>query len=123
MSDAITVSAPISGTDRTLTFEAGKLAQLADGAVVGRIGDIPETDDRGERKRELHADAVAEHENKQRVEGFGGNSSNRGIVVHPIEGMAHPCPALLTCTTAIPLKARIQWGSRFRRASALTSVM
>jgi len=39
MSDAIIVSAPISGTDRTLTFEAGKLAQLADGAVVGRIGD------------------------------------------------------------------------------------
>ncbi len=39
MSDAITVSAPISGTDRTLTFATGKLAQLADGAVVGRIGD------------------------------------------------------------------------------------
>ncbi len=39
MSDAITVSGPISGTERTLTFEAGKLAQLADGAVVGRIGD------------------------------------------------------------------------------------
>ncbi len=39
MSDAIAVSAPISGTDRTLTFEAGKLAQLADGAVVGRIED------------------------------------------------------------------------------------
>jgi polyribonucleotide nucleotidyltransferase len=39
MSDAITVSAPISGTERTLTFETGKLAQLADGAVVGRIGD------------------------------------------------------------------------------------
>ncbi len=39
MSDAVTVSAPISGTDRTLTFEAGKLAQLADGAVLGRIGD------------------------------------------------------------------------------------
>jgi polyribonucleotide nucleotidyltransferase len=39
MTDAITVSAPISGTDRTLTFEAGKLAQLADGAVTGRIGD------------------------------------------------------------------------------------
>ena len=39
MSDAITVSAPISGSDRTLSFEAGKLAQLADGAVVGRIGD------------------------------------------------------------------------------------
>jgi len=39
MSDAITVSAPITGTDRTLTFETGKLAQLADGAVVGRIGD------------------------------------------------------------------------------------
>ena len=39
MSDAISVSAPISGTDSTLSFEAGKLAQLADGAVVGRIGD------------------------------------------------------------------------------------
>jgi polyribonucleotide nucleotidyltransferase len=39
MSDAISVSAPISGTERTLTFESGKLAQLADGAVVGRIGD------------------------------------------------------------------------------------
>jgi polyribonucleotide nucleotidyltransferase len=39
MSDAIAVSAPISGTDRTLSFESGKLAQLADGAVVGRIGD------------------------------------------------------------------------------------
>ncbi|MHB1584273.1 MAG: polyribonucleotide nucleotidyltransferase, partial [Acidimicrobiales bacterium] len=39
MADAISVSAPISGTDRTLTFETGKLANLADGAVVGRIGD------------------------------------------------------------------------------------
>ncbi len=39
MSDAISVSAPISGTDKTLSFEAGKLAQLADGSVVGRIGD------------------------------------------------------------------------------------
>ncbi|MBV8462487.1 MAG: polyribonucleotide nucleotidyltransferase, partial [Acidimicrobiales bacterium] len=39
MSDAIHVSAPVSGTDRTLSFEAGKLAQLADGSVVGRIGD------------------------------------------------------------------------------------
>ena len=39
MSDAISVSEPISGSERTLTFEAGKLAQLADGAVVGRIGD------------------------------------------------------------------------------------
>ena len=39
MPDAISVSAPISGTDKTLSFEAGKLAQLADGAVVGRIGD------------------------------------------------------------------------------------
>ena len=39
MADAITVSAPISGTDRTLTFETGKLAKLADGAVLARIGD------------------------------------------------------------------------------------
>ena len=39
MADAIIVSAPISGTERTLTFETGKLAPQADGAVVGRIGD------------------------------------------------------------------------------------
>jgi polyribonucleotide nucleotidyltransferase len=40
MAEAITtVSAPISGTDRTLSFEAGKLAGQADGAVVARIGD------------------------------------------------------------------------------------
>jgi polyribonucleotide nucleotidyltransferase len=39
MADAINVSAPISGTDRTLSFETGKLAGQADGAVVGRIGD------------------------------------------------------------------------------------
>ncbi|MGH9092715.1 MAG: polyribonucleotide nucleotidyltransferase, partial [Acidimicrobiales bacterium] len=39
MAKAISVSAPVSGTDRTMTFEAGKLAQLADGAVLARIGD------------------------------------------------------------------------------------
>jgi polyribonucleotide nucleotidyltransferase len=39
MADAISVSGPISGTDRTLSFETGKLANLADGAVVARIGD------------------------------------------------------------------------------------
>jgi len=32
MADAISVSGPISGTDRSISFEAGKLAQLADGA-------------------------------------------------------------------------------------------
>ncbi|HTX62552.1 MAG TPA: polyribonucleotide nucleotidyltransferase [Acidimicrobiales bacterium] len=39
MAEAISVSAPISGTERSMSFEAGKLAQQADGAVVGRIGD------------------------------------------------------------------------------------
>lgn len=39
MAEAVVVSSPISGTDKTLSFEAGKLAQQADGAVVGRIGD------------------------------------------------------------------------------------
>jgi polyribonucleotide nucleotidyltransferase len=39
MADAISVSGPISGTDRTLTLETGKLANLADGAVLARIGD------------------------------------------------------------------------------------
>ena len=39
MSETILVSAPITGTDKTLTFETGELAQLADGAVTARIGD------------------------------------------------------------------------------------
>ncbi len=39
MADAITVSCPISGTDRVLSFQTGKLAGQADGAVVARIGD------------------------------------------------------------------------------------
>ena len=38
MADAIIVSGPISGTERTLSFETGKLAQQSQGAVVGRIG-------------------------------------------------------------------------------------
>ncbi|MGH9300495.1 MAG: polyribonucleotide nucleotidyltransferase [Acidimicrobiales bacterium] len=38
MADAISVSGPISGTDRSLSFESGKLAGQADGAVVGQIG-------------------------------------------------------------------------------------
>ncbi|HVM07901.1 MAG TPA: polyribonucleotide nucleotidyltransferase [Acidimicrobiales bacterium] len=39
MAEAITVSAPISGTDKTLSFETGLLAQQSQGAVVGKIGD------------------------------------------------------------------------------------
>ena len=39
MTDAIRVSSPITGTDKTLSFEAGHIAQLADGAVMARIGD------------------------------------------------------------------------------------
>jgi polyribonucleotide nucleotidyltransferase len=39
MADAITVSAPISGSDKTMTIETGKLAGLADGSVTVRIGD------------------------------------------------------------------------------------
>ena len=39
MADAISVSGPISGTDKSLSFETGKLAQQSQGAVVARIGD------------------------------------------------------------------------------------
>jgi polyribonucleotide nucleotidyltransferase len=39
MGDAIRVEAPISGTDKTLSFETGRLAPQSQGAVVGRIGD------------------------------------------------------------------------------------
>ncbi|MDQ1397186.1 MAG: polyribonucleotide nucleotidyltransferase, partial [Acidimicrobiaceae bacterium] len=39
MAEAISVSGPISGTDKTLSFETGILAPQSQGAVVGRIGD------------------------------------------------------------------------------------
>jgi polyribonucleotide nucleotidyltransferase len=39
MADAIAVQRPVSGTDKILSFETGKLAQQSQGAVVGRIGD------------------------------------------------------------------------------------
>src|SRR5271170_2229300 len=39
MAEAIVVSAPISGTNRSISFETGKLASQADGAVLARIGD------------------------------------------------------------------------------------
>ena len=39
MADAISVSGPVSGTDKALSFETGKLAGQADGAVVARLGD------------------------------------------------------------------------------------
>ena len=38
MADAIRVSGPISGTDKTLSFETGKLAQQSQGAVIATIG-------------------------------------------------------------------------------------
>ncbi len=39
MAEAVVVSSQISETDKNLSFETGKLALQADGAVVGRIGD------------------------------------------------------------------------------------
>ena len=39
MGDAISVSGPITGSDRTLSFETGLLAQQSQGAVVARIGE------------------------------------------------------------------------------------
>ena len=38
MAEAISVSGAISGTDLSLTFETGKLAGQADGAVLAKIG-------------------------------------------------------------------------------------
>jgi len=38
MADAISVSGPISGTDKVMSFETGKLAGLANGAVTARMG-------------------------------------------------------------------------------------
>ena len=38
MADPIRVSGPISGTEKTLTFETGKLAPQSQGAVVATIG-------------------------------------------------------------------------------------
>ncbi|HZT68114.1 MAG TPA: polyribonucleotide nucleotidyltransferase [Acidimicrobiales bacterium] len=39
MGDPITVSGPVGETSKTLSFETGKLAGQADGAVVGRLGE------------------------------------------------------------------------------------
>ncbi|MDP8992186.1 MAG: polyribonucleotide nucleotidyltransferase, partial [Actinomycetota bacterium] len=39
MAEAISVSGPVQGSAKVLSFETGKLAAQADGAVVGRIGD------------------------------------------------------------------------------------
>src|SRR5438128_1685147 len=39
MAEAISVSAPISRTDKTLSFETGVLAPQSQGAIVARIGD------------------------------------------------------------------------------------
>ncbi len=39
MAEAIAVSGPVSGTDKTLSFETGKLAKQSQGAVVARLGD------------------------------------------------------------------------------------
>ena len=38
MAEAISVSGPISGSDKTLRFETGKLALQSQGAVVASIG-------------------------------------------------------------------------------------
>jgi polyribonucleotide nucleotidyltransferase len=38
MAEAIRVSGPVSGTDKTLSFETGKFAQQSQGAVVASIG-------------------------------------------------------------------------------------
>ena len=38
MADAIRVSGPVGGTDKTLSFETGKLAFQSQGAVVASIG-------------------------------------------------------------------------------------
>ncbi len=39
MTEPTSVSCAVTGTDKTLSFETGKLANLADGAVVARLGD------------------------------------------------------------------------------------
>ncbi|MGH9107764.1 MAG: polyribonucleotide nucleotidyltransferase, partial [Acidimicrobiales bacterium] len=39
MGEPISVSAPVSGTGKSISFETGLLAQQSQGAVVGRIGD------------------------------------------------------------------------------------
>jgi polyribonucleotide nucleotidyltransferase len=39
MAESHSVSRPVTGTDKTLSFESGKLAGLADGAVTVRMGD------------------------------------------------------------------------------------
>jgi polyribonucleotide nucleotidyltransferase len=39
MAEAVSVSGPVSGTEKELSFETGKLAGQADGAVLAKLGD------------------------------------------------------------------------------------
>ncbi|HUQ62654.1 MAG TPA: polyribonucleotide nucleotidyltransferase [Acidimicrobiales bacterium] len=39
MTEPVSVSCPVTGTQKNLSFQAGKMAQLADGAVVAQLGD------------------------------------------------------------------------------------
>src|SRR5881409_2181662 len=39
MADAISISGAVSGTDKTLSFETGKLAPQSQGAIVASIGE------------------------------------------------------------------------------------
>src|SRR3954464_3121156 len=39
MADAISISGPVTGTDKTLSFETGKLAFQSQGSVVAKIGE------------------------------------------------------------------------------------
>src|SRR4051794_32642939 len=54
MTEPASVSCPVTGTQKTLSFEAGKMAQLADGAVVAQLGDtmvlVPATASRSVRE-------------------------------------------------------------------------
>jgi polyribonucleotide nucleotidyltransferase len=54
MAETHSVSRPVSGTDKTLSFESGKLAGLADGAVTVQMGDtlvlVTATASRGQRE-------------------------------------------------------------------------
>ncbi len=51
MADAITVSGPVSGTDKTLTFSTGRLAPQSQGAVDGRDRRHPGAGHRQRRRR------------------------------------------------------------------------
>ena len=77
MTDAMRVSSPITGTDKTLTFETGKLAQLADGAVTAHPDGPDVVEMKRRRQVELGLRGNRQQKEKDRLKQFHRHDPER----------------------------------------------